>query len=231
MDLHERVDSCASPPAMLPLALPEPGRRLRVLALGAHPDDLEIGAGCTLRMLAQEQGAELCWVVASAEGERKVEAATSARAWVGEDAQLELWDFPMSLLPTVLGPLKERFWELAKRFEPDLVLTHALGDRHQDHRVLAELTWQTFRSHTVLEYEIPKYEGDLGAPSLFVPLDAADLDRKCAHLLEHFPSQASRAWFTPETFRSLARIRGVECASPGGYAEAFHARKLTLNLN
>lgn len=213
---------------MLPLALPDPGRRLRVLALGAHPDDLEIGAGCTLRLLAQERGAEIRWVVASAQGARAEEATASARAWVGDEVGLELWDHPMSLLPTVLGPLKEQLWDLATRYEPDLVVSHALHDRHQDHRSLAELTWQTWRRHTVLEYEIPKYEGDLGSPGLFVPLDEEQIEEKCRLLLQHFPSQASRPWFTAETFRSLARIRGIECAAPGGYAEAFHARKLTL---
>ena len=119
---------------------------------------------------------------------------------------------------------------LARRLEPDLVLSHALHDRHQDHRTLAEVTWQAFRSHTVLEYEIPKFEGDLRTPSLYVPLTAAQVEAKCQHLLQAFPSQAQRFWFTPETFKALARLRGVECAAPDGYAEAFYSRKATLTI-
>jgi len=215
---------------MYPLALPDAGRAPRVLALGAHADDLEIGAACTLRRLVRERGAQVHWVVATAEGERAVEAERSARAWLGDAVEVELWDHPVSLLPTALASLKADMDRLARRLEPDLVLSHALHDRHQDHRTLAEVTWQAFRSHTVLEYEIPKFEGDLLTPSAYVPLDEAEVEAKCEHLLAHFPSQAHRSWFTADTFRALARLRGIECQAPGGFAEAFHARKFTLAL-
>jgi len=137
-------------------------------------------------------------------------------------------DIEIGYFPVDRERIKEAFETLKALPRPDLVLTHHLGDRHQDHALLAELTWNTFRSHTILEYEIPKYEGDLAQPNLFVPLSARDVDRKSEMLMECFPSQHSRSWFTPDTFRALARLRGIECAAPEGFAEAFHARKLRV---
>ena len=136
--------------------------------------------------------------------------------------------FRESYFPWEGAEIKERFEALKAEFEPDLILSHRLEDRHQDHRLVAELTWNTFRDHLVLEYEIPKYEGDLGHPSCYVPVERADAGRKVELLLEHFASQRKRAWFTEETFWGLLRLRGIECNAPEGYAEAFHARKWVL---
>ena len=230
MGLRDAMMRPSRSTTMLPLALSDTAQPLRVLALGAHADDLEIGAGCTLQRLASLPRAEVRCVVATGDEERAAEARSSARAWLGEGVQVDTWGLPVSLLPTRFEELKQRLWQLARDYEPDLVLTHAVHDRHQDHRVLGEVTWQSFRAHLVLEYEIPKFEGDLRTPSLYVPLTAAQVEAKCQHLLQAFPSQAQRFWFTPETFKALARLRGVECAAPDGYAEAFHSRKATLTI-
>jgi LmbE family N-acetylglucosaminyl deacetylase len=131
-------------------------------------------------------------------------------------------------MPMEAERVREVFDELKAGVQPDVILTHHLNDRHQDHRLIAELTWNSFRRHLVLEYEIPKYEGDLGQPNVFVPLTAEDLERKVACLVECYPSQRGREWFTADTFRALARLRGVECVAPAGFAEAFHGRKVCL---
>lgn len=231
MGLRDAMMRPSRSTTMLPLALSDTAQPLRVLAIGAHADDLEIGAGCTLQRLARLPRADVRCVVATGDEERNAEATASARAWLGEGVQVDTWGLPVSLLPTRFEEVKQRLWALARDHEPDLVLTHAIHDRHQDHRVLGEVTWQTFRAHLILEYEIPKFEGDLGTPSLYVPLSAAEVEAKCQHLLQAFPSQAQRSWFTPETFKALARLRGVECAAAEGYAEAFHSRKATLTLS
>jgi LmbE family N-acetylglucosaminyl deacetylase len=202
-----------------------------VLCIGAHCDDIEIGCAGTLRRWVSEHpGAHFTWAVFAGEPAREPESRRAAARILEGAAGMELrfFDFRGSYFPIDRERIKDAFETLKALSRPDLVLTHRLEDRHQDHALLAELTWNTFRSHTILEYEIPKYEGDLGHPNLFVPLSAADIERKSATLMECFPSQHSRSWFTADTFRALARLRGIECAAPGGFAEAFHARKLRI---
>jgi LmbE family N-acetylglucosaminyl deacetylase len=204
---------------------------LRVLAVGAHADDIEIGCGGTLlRLVAEHPGLVVHWVVLSGEGQRAGEAADSAAAFLRGAAPsgIEVERFPDSYFPYVGGEVKRFFQGLKSRVQPDLILAPRLEDRHQDHRLVAELTWNAFRDHVILEYEIPKYEGDLGQPNVFVPLERAQAERKVELLLKHFPSQADRGWFSEETFWAILRLRGVESNAPSGLAEAFHARKLVL---
>lgn len=214
---------------MLPLALSAFGNASTVLCIGAHCDDVEIGCGATLVRLAREHPQlSFVWGIFAGSPARELESRAAAAALVpAERLDLRFFRFRESYFPSQHDQIKDAF-ETLKLVNPQLILTHRLEDRHQDHRVLAELTWNTFRSHLILEYEIPKYDADLGQPNFFVPLSLADLDYKVATLHQSFPSQHARAWFTPETFRALARIRGIECAAPGGYAEAFHARKICV---
>jgi LmbE family N-acetylglucosaminyl deacetylase len=201
------------------------GERLRVLAIGSHADDIEIGCGGTLLRLAREvEELEVHWVVLSAAGERAEEARASAAAF---GAEVEIQGFRDAFF-RYGGEVKEFFEELKGRVEPDIVFTHHDADRHQDHRLVAELTWNTFRDHLILEYEIPKYDGDLGAPNVFVPLEEQSAQRKVELLLESFPSQRGKRWFTDGLFIGLMRLRGMECNAPSGLAEAFYARKLSL---
>jgi LmbE family N-acetylglucosaminyl deacetylase len=215
------------------IQLPFPAGRdggLRVLAIGAHSDDIEIGCGGTvLRLVEDGLAASVGWVVLSAAGERAEEARASAASFLKQAPEHEVVvrDFRDGFLPYEGYQVKE-FFEEMKRFDPDLVLTHRRADVHQDHRLVGELTWNTFRNHLVLEYEIPKYEGDLGQPNLFVTLDRSRCERKIELLMEGFRSQRDRRWFTEDTFWSLLRLRGLESNSPSTYAEAFHARKLGL---
>jgi LmbE family N-acetylglucosaminyl deacetylase len=203
---------------------------LRVLAIGAHSDDIEIGCGGTLLSLAQSHSLAVHWVVFSAAAEREDEARRSAAAFLEHAAERDVrtCHFRDGFLPHEGGAVKEYFERLKGEVAPDLILTHRLDDRHQDHRLLAELTWNTFRDHLILEYEIPKYEGDLGQPNVFVPLDADTVQRKVNLLMTLFGSQRSRRWFTEDLFGSLLRIRGMEAGLAGGHAEAFYARKLVL---
>jgi LmbE family N-acetylglucosaminyl deacetylase len=205
-----------------------------VLCLGAHADDIEIGAGGALaRLLAERAEPQVTWVVFSAAGERKEEAGASAERYLGPrggQSRFLTCSFRDGYFPFEGAAIKDRFRELAGECSPDLVFTHRLEDAHQDHRLLAELTWQTFRAATILEYEIPKYEGDLGRPNLYLPLDESVCREKVARLTECFPSQADKPWFREETFWSLLRLRGVECRSPSGLAEAFTCRKGVLKL-
>jgi LmbE family N-acetylglucosaminyl deacetylase len=209
----------------------EPG--LRVLCLGAHSDDIEIGCGGTvLALLRARRDVEIQWTVFSALAGRADEARASAAAFLCGAARstVDVLGFRDGFFPYQGAEIKEYFEALKGRFAPDVVITHRGSDRHQDHRLLAELAWNTFRSHMVLEYEIPKYDADLAQPNVFVPLEADTRGRKVDLLMEHFGSQRSKSWFTPETFDGLMRLRGIESASPTGYAEAFHARKVTLDL-
>lgn len=204
----------------------------RVLALGAHADDIEIGAGGTIAsLIGSTPGVEVHWVVFSAVGEREGEARRSARDFcAGASLHLHLHEFRDGRFPADWDALKEAVEALARHVDPDLVFTHRLDDRHQDHRLVAELTWTAFRDHLVLAYEIPKYEGDLGQPDLYVPLSPEGLDRKIELLDRHFGSQRSKAWFDAETFRGLARLRGIEAGRGVRYAEAFHCDKAVLEF-
>lgn len=215
---------------MLSLSLPlDPAHPPNILCLGAHSDDIEIGCGGTiLRLLSQFPNASVHWVVFSAIGERADEARRGARLFGGDAVRrLILKEFRDSFLPFAGNEVKEVFEEL-KSVSPDLIFCPNRRDAHQDHRFLGELTWNTFRDHLIFEYEIPKYDGDLGQPGIFVPLDPDMYQRKVQYLLDVFPSQRSKHWFCEDTFLSLMRLRGMECNAPSGYAEAFYCRKLVL---
>lgn len=204
---------------------------LRVLALGAHCDDIEIGCGGTLRRLIARPGGIACRyeVFASTPARRAEVEAASARLLEGAaTVHVEVGSFRESYFPFVGDAIKDRFEQIAHEFTPHLVLVHQRHDRHQDHRVLSDLAWNTFRDALILEYEIPKWDGDMGAPNLFVPLAAADVEHKLAVLAECFPSQDGKAWYDEETFRGLMRLRGMECNAPSRYAEAFYSRKAVI---
>jgi LmbE family N-acetylglucosaminyl deacetylase len=203
---------------------------LRILCLGAHSDDIEIGCGGTiLRLAKQHPNCVLHWVVFSATGVRAAEAQRAAALFAGPSALKGplLKTFQDGFMPFAGAEVKAVFEEL-KSISPDLVFTHNRSDAHQDHRLLGELTWNTFRDHLILEYEIPKYDGDLGRPSVFVPLESELCEKKVRYLIDSFQSQHSKRWFQSDTFFSLLRLRGMECNSPSGYAEAFYCRKLML---
>jgi LmbE family N-acetylglucosaminyl deacetylase len=201
-----------------------------VLCLGAHCDDIEIGCGGALVELNDRwPGMRFVWVVLSGDSVREQETRAAAAALLGgANVSVEVHRFRESFFPYVGAEIKDSFESLRSRIAPDLILTHYLGDRHQDHRVVAELTWNTFRSHAILEYEIPKYEGDLGQPQVYWPLSAASVDLKIDTLMACFPTQRGRQWFDAELFRGHLRMRGVECNAPSRFAEAFHGRKILI---
>src|SRR5512138_3794194 len=185
------------------------GSRLRVLCLGSHSDDLEIGCGGTLLRLAADHGnVDVRWIVFSATEQRAVEArAGAAKFLCGVEHQIELKSFRDGFFPYLGSDVKQFFEELKQRFSPDVIFTHYRDDRHQDHRLISDLTWNTFRQHLILEYEIPKYDGDLGSPNVFVHLDNATSRRKAQSIVEVFQTQHNRHWFTEDTFLSLMRLR------------------------
>jgi LmbE family N-acetylglucosaminyl deacetylase len=201
-----------------------------VLCLGAHSDDIEIGCGGTLLFLKETfPRLRFWWVVFSAVGPRCQEAQKAAELFTaGCDKEIIVKDYRDGFLPYSGGEVKDFFEGLKEQVNPDLIFTHWNDDAHQDHRLLAELTWNTFRNHMILEYEIPKYDGDMGRPNLFVPLDAPLCERKVDHLFEAFESQRAKRWFDRATFLGLMRLRGMEANSPSGLAEAFHARKVVM---
>ena len=204
---------------------------LQVLCIGAHSDDLEIGCGGTLlTWLAGARPVDVTWVVLSAEGARASEARRSASALLARAAarRVVIAGFRDGYLPAQFADAKGFFEDLKRKVDPEIILTHWLHDRHQDHRLVADLTWNTWRNHLVLEYEIPKYEGDLSPPNAYVPVSASIARRKINHLRRYFASQSSKDWFIGENFLGLMRLRGIESRSPSGFAEAFHARKLVL---
>jgi LmbE family N-acetylglucosaminyl deacetylase len=217
---------------MLPLTLRRDGRRpLTILCLGAHSDDIEIGCGATLlRLLASHPDASVYWIVFSAEEQRADEARQSARAMLRRAARatIAVEGFRDGFFPHEGADIKSYFERLKSLVSPDVIFTHHQADRHQDHRVVAELTWNTYRDHLVLEYEIPKYDGGLVTPNHFVPIDTATCRRKVRHLMRAFPSQQGRGWWSEETFLGLMRLRGIESASRTGYAEGFHVPKAVL---
>jgi LmbE family N-acetylglucosaminyl deacetylase len=203
---------------------------VRILCLGAHSDDIEIGCGGTLLQLKRMyKNLVFHWTVFSASGVRGKEASRGAELFAeGNEKHTVLKEFRDGFLPYTGGAVKEVFEELKGRINPDIIFTHWQGDAHQDHRLVSELTWNTFRDHLILEYEIPKYDGDMGRPNLFVPLDAPLQEYKVNYLFEAFESQHSKPWFDRETFFGLMRLRGMESNSASGYAEAFYARKVIL---
>ena len=203
-----------------------------VLAIGCHSDDIEIGCGGTILSLVQKNPeVEVKWVVLSATEERDAEARASAASFLAgmrREPQVLIESFRDGFFPYLGSEVKEMFEQLKAEVSPNVVFTHSSGDAHQDHRLAAELTWNTFRNHLVFEFEVPKYDGDLGTPNVFFPLTEEQARRKVELLCTHFASQRSKHWFTEDIFLGLMRIRGMEANSPTGYAEAFTCRKLQL---
>ncbi len=213
------------------LVNPTSASPLRVLCLGAHSDDLEIGCGGTILTLAdRETPLDVTWIVFSAKEKRRGEATGSANVLLHRAAKREVLvkEFRDGFFPYIGGEIKEYFEALKTRVSPDLIFTHYRHDLHQDHRVISELTWNTFRNHLILEYEIPKYDGDMGSPNAFVALDESTSRRKIDTILTFFQSQEHRHWFSADLFLSILRLRGMECAASTGYAEAFYCRKMVL---
>jgi len=203
---------------------------LKVLCIGSHCDDIEIGCGGTILRLAEQYPAcEFHWVVFSALGVRQVEAHRAAELFAGTRLKTPVMKlFQDGFMPFMGAEVKAVFEKELKQLSPDLIFTHNSQDAHQDHRLIAGLTWNTFRDHFILEYEIPKYDGDLGRPSVFMPLDLEVCETKVRYLMQIFQSQHDKHWFKQETFLSLMRLRGMECNARSGYAEAFYCRKLVL---
>jgi LmbE family N-acetylglucosaminyl deacetylase len=202
-----------------------------LLVVGAHADDIEIGCGATILEISKRRpDINLRWVVFSGNGSRANEARQSAGEFLTDfqSQQVQLHDFSDGYFPAEWSDIKSTFERLKKSIQPDLILTHYGQDFHQDHRLVSELTWNTFRDHLILEYEIPKYDGDLGQPNLYMPVEEKLCRQKIDLLLKHFPSQLDKPWFDRELFQGLMRLRGAECAAPQRYAEAFYARKACI---
>lgn len=205
----------------------------RLLCLGAHCDDLEIGCGATLlTLLARMPDLAVDWVVFSGAGAREAEARAAASEIIGgrANARVIIQQFRDGFFPAELARIKECFNGLAALGDPDLILTHHRGDLHQDHRTIGELTWQTFRNRLIWEYEIPKFDGDLGRPNLFIPVTETSAQRKVDIILRNFHSQAHKNWFSADTFRAVLRLRGIEAGSATGLAEAFHVSKTVVSI-
>jgi len=217
---------------MLPFSLVQRQKQpSRILFLGAHSDDIEIGCGGTiLRLISESKRHEIYWAVFGAQDKRADEAARSAHLLLGGKTRhtIVIKGFRDGYFPYIGAQIKDAFEDLKRTFNPNLIFTHYRHDLHQDHRLISELTWNTFRNHLILEYETIKYDGDLGTPNLYVRLDQATCRKKVTHIRKCFKTQGHREWFTDDTFYSLLRIRGVESHSPSRYAEAFYCRKLVL---
>lgn len=202
---------------------------LNVLCLGAHCDDIEIGAGGTLLKLFDTQKINsVKWVAFASNEIRKKEAEDSAKRFLEKvkTADVDIRSYRDGFLPFLATEVKDEFEAIKRSFQPDIIFTHYRDDRHQDHRLVSDLTWNTWRNHLILEYEIPKYDGDLGIPNLFVPLEETFIERKNQILIEAFASQREKHWFDDATFKALPRLRGMESATI--YAEAFYARKIVI---
>ena len=208
----------------------EPRGPLTLLCLGSHSDDIEIGCGGTLLRLAAERPVDVTWVVLCSNAARAAETRRSAMRFLrrARSRELRIETLRDGYLPAQWSQAKDIVESLKQPRQPDLIFTHERNDRHQDHRLVCELTWNTFRDHTIFEYEIAKYDGGLGQPNLYVPIKPAVAERKIAHLLAAYGSQRARRWFSADTFMALMRLRGLECNAEGGLAEAFHLRKLTI---
>jgi LmbE family N-acetylglucosaminyl deacetylase len=201
----------------------------RVLCLGAHSDDIEIGCGGTImRLIENIKELSFYWVVFSANEEREKEALTSAQNFLenAKEKTILIKNFRESYFPFVGVEIKEHFEQMKKEFSPDLIFSHYRHDLHQDHRLISDLTWNTYRNNLILEYEIPKFDGDFGSPNFFVHLNEALCQKKINNIQDNFVSQHDKPWFTDDTFLSILRLRGVESNAPNKYAEAFYCRKL-----
>jgi len=216
---------------MLKLDLSPGGRApSRILCLGAHCDDIEIGCGGALLRLLQGAQTQITWMILCSDEIRASEARASASKFMeaAGERRLAVHPFRDGYLPHHWAEAKEAMERMAREFAPDLIFTHCGRDLHQDHRTVCELTWNTFRDNLILEYEIPKYDGDLGSPNLFIHLDESQVLRKTENILACYRSQAAKSWFTEDTFLALMRLRGVESNSPTRFAEAFYCRKLSV---
>ena len=203
---------------------------LKLLCIGAHSDDIEIGCGGTVvRLLEENPNTEVHWVVVGAMGQRANEAVESANLFLANAKRKEIVikQFRDGFFPYSGSDIKDFFEKLKGECSPDLILTHYRGDLHQDHRLVSELTWNTFRNHLILEYEIPKYDGDIGAPNFFVHLSDAVCRKKIQNILRCFKSQRDKSWFSEDIFLSILRIRGLESNAPNRYAEGYYCRKAT----
>ncbi|NMG05389.1 PIG-L deacetylase family protein [Brasilonema sp. UFV-L1] len=203
----------------------------KVLCLGAHCDDIEIGCGGTiLKLVESYPNINFYWVVFSSNTQREKEAYNSANKFLEkvQDKKILIQQFQDGFFPFMGSEIKQSFEQLKRNYNPDIIFTHSRHDLHQDHRLISDLTWNTFRNHLILEYEIPKYDGDLGNPNLFVHLNEEIYQEKVKYILDSFPSQNSKQWFTEETFLSILRLRGMESNAPNKYAEAFYCRKVVF---
>jgi len=208
-----------------------PGEELSILCLGAHSDDIEIGCGGTiLRLIKEYKQVNITWIVFSSDQQRAAEARASADAFLRDAHEKKVYikEFQNGYFPYIGKHIKDYYEQLKQDLSPDLIFTHYRNDLHQDHHLISELTWNTFRNHLILEYEIPKYDGDLGSPNFYVDLDETISKQKVDYLIDYFKTQADRYWFTKETFYSILRIRGFESNAPYRYAEAFYGRKIGL---
>lgn len=216
---------------MIKLNLGKTEGPFRILCIGAHGDDIEIGCGGSiLRLIDELPNAEVDWIVFSAGAERATEAQKSADKFLrnADRRNIVIKNFRDSFFPYIGGEIKDYFRSLQQSCEPDLIFTHCSSDLHQDHRLLSELTWNTFRDHLILEYEIPKWDGDLGRPNFFININAETVDKKIAIITDTFQSQKKRDWFSKDTFTSLMRLRGMESRSASNYAEAYFCRKMII---
>jgi LmbE family N-acetylglucosaminyl deacetylase len=216
---------------MMTLRITPPGKELKLLLVGAHSDDIEIGCGGSiLKLLEEYDQTQVYWVVFSSTKDRALEARTSADLFLRktDTKTVIINNFRESYFPYIGAEIKEYFEEIQKSITPDLIFTHYRHDLHQDHRLISELTWNTFRNHLILEYEIIKYDGDLGTPNFFIHLNREHADKKVQYLLDVFKTQGHRAWFTDDAFESIMRIRGLESNAPEKFAEAFYCRKLVF---
>ena len=219
---------------MFPLNIASlPARPLEVLCIGAHCDDIEIGCGGTILSLQRRYpDCRIHWLVLTSVPTRREEAAASAKAFVREASrgEIRICELPDGLLPAYFAELKRRFEDLKSSIDPDLIFTHHGLDRHQDHNLVSQVTWQTFRDHMVCEYEIPKYDGDLSTPNLYVPLTESMATQKVDVIMRFFASQRSKSWFTADNLLAAMRLRGLESRAASGFAEAFHCRKLVWDV-
>lgn len=216
---------------MIKLSLFENKRKLKFLCLGAHSDDIEIGCGGTILRLNEElPKSEFKWVVFSGNGDRKNEAMQSASTFLKKvkSKEINIYDFKESYFPYIGAKIKDNFEKLKNEFNPDIIFTHYLYDAHQDHKLISHLTWNTYRDQVIFEYEIPKYEGDLKTPNVYVTLDELIVKKKINYLIKFFQTQRKKSWFSEETFRSILKIRAIESGCSNEYAEGFHCRKMIL---
>ena len=207
------------------------GQSITILCLGAHSDDIEIGCGGTvLRLLSDYDNVDAHWVVFGSSGIRNAEALESANKFLmtARNKNITVENFKDGFFPYMGGEIKTFFEKLKQEINPDIIFTHYRHDLHQDHRLISELTWNTFRNHLILEYEIMKYDGDIGNPNFFVHLNHDTCQKKVTQIMESFKSQSGHHWFKEDAFFALLRLRGIECNAPENYAEGFYCRKIVI---